>query len=229
MGGPGPGGARAVPSASALDGGVDRRARLAAVALLAAILVFAVTMAVALGTPGTGYDWRVNMISDLGHTQCRSLPGRWICSPGFALFNSGLILTGMLLGGAGLALGRVWGRLLAASLVVMGFGLVLAGVFPAGDHDAVHLAGVVLALVVPGMGLLLSSIRPETTWLGSGRPARGLLGAVALVLCAESRLPVGLLPRGAGELIIVGCLLAAIVVEAARLLAATPGRPGAAA
>ncbi len=226
MGGPGPDGARATPPAIAGTGRIDRRARLGALALLTAILVFAVTVAVALGTAGTTYDWRVNMLSDLGHSQCRSAAGRWICSPGFALFNAGLVVTGLLLSGGGLALGRVWGRVLAASLVVMGLGLVLAGVFPAGDHDGVHLGGVVLALVLPGMGLLLSAIRPEASWLVSHRLPRGVLGAVALVFCAESRLPIGLLPRGAGEVIIVGCLLLAIVLEAARLLAARPAQPG---
>lgn len=195
------------------------RARLGAVAIIAAIAVFAVTVAVALGDTGTAYVWQVNMISDLGDSACRSRDGRWICSPGYALFNAGMMVSGVLLAAAGGCLGRIWGSRLAGSLLVMGVGLVVAGAFPAGDLGRFHLAGVVLALVVPGLGLLLSGIRPQTAWLGSRRVQRGVLGTVALVFCAESRLPQQLVPRGAGEVIIVGCLLLALFLEASCLLA----------
>lgn len=202
---------------------VDRRGRLGAVGVVAAILTFAVTVAVSLSVTGTAYAWQVNMISDLGDNACRIRGGRWICSPGFALFNTGLIITGVLLTAAGFGLRRPWGRLLAGSLVVMGVGLVVAGVFPAGDTGALHLAGVVLALVVPGFGLLLSGITPETAWLRPHRVPRGLLGGTALLFCAENRLPHNLLPQGAGELVIVGCLLIAFIVEAARILVPRSG------
>ncbi|WP_185975626.1 DUF998 domain-containing protein [Tessaracoccus rhinocerotis] len=218
---------RAMPS----DGGsiadvVDRRGRLGAFGVIAAVLAFAVTAAVSLSVTGTTYAWQVNMISDLGDSSCRTRGGRWICSPGFALFNTGLIITGLLLTAAGVGVRRLWGRLLAGSLAVMGVGLVVAGVFPAGDAGALHLAGVVLALVVPGLGLLISGIRPETAWLHPHRVLRGLLGGTALVFCAENRLTHNLLPQGAGELIIVGCLLLALLFEAARILAFRPGAGG---
>lgn len=205
---------------------VDRRGRLGAVGVAAAILTFAVTVAVSLSVTGTAYAWQINMISDLGDSACRIRGGRWICSPGFALFNTGLIITGVLLASAGIGVRRLWGRLLAGSLAVMGVGLVVAGVFPAGDTGALHLVGVVLALVVPGFGLLLSGIGPETDWLRPHRVARGLLGGTALVFCAENRLPHNLLPQGAGELIIVGCLLVAFLGEAARILASRSGADG---
>ena len=197
---------------------VDRRARLGSLGVVVASLAFVVTVTVSLGVPGTDYAWDINMISDLGDSACRTRGGRRICSPGFALFNAGLVVTGLLLLVAGTGLHRLWGRVLAGGVAVMGVGLVIAGVFPAGDDGAVHLAGVVLALVVPGVALLLSGIRPETAWLRSRRLARGVLGGVALVFCAESRLPENLLPRGAGELIIVGCLVLALLFEAARVL-----------
>lgn len=197
----------------------DRHARVGAVGILAAIAVFALCVVVALGVTGTAYVWQVNMISDLGDSACRIRDDRWICSPGFAHFNAGMIVAGVLLAASGGCLGRLWGWLLAGGLIVMGAGLVVAGAFPAGDDERVHLAGVVLALVVPGLLLLLSGIRPQTAWLDSRRVPRGTLGAVALVFCAESRLPQQLLPRGAGELIIVGCLLLALFVEASCILA----------
>ena len=211
----------------AFAGPIDRRARFGAGGVVAAVLTFALTVGLSLGVAGTVYAWDVNMISDLGDGACRTRGGRWICSPGSALFNTGLVGTGMLLVVAGTALLRLWGRALAGSVAVMGLGLVVAGIFPAGDDGTLHLAGVVLALVVPGAGLLLSGIRPETVWLGRHRALRAGLGGIALAFCAESRLPDPLLPRGAGELIIVGCLLVPLLLEAARALAARAGGPAA--
>ena len=206
------------PGASA----VDRSARLGALAVATAVLVFAVGVGVSLGL-GAAYLWGTNMLSDLGDGECRPRGGRWICSPGHAMFNIAMVTAGLLLTLAAAALGRLWGRLLATSLAVMGVGLVVAGVFPAGDDGRVHLVGVVLALVVPGFGLLVSAMRPETEWLRRHRVPRGVLGAATLVFCAESRLPANLLPAGAGELVIVACLLLALILEAARALATRRG------
>ena len=102
----------------------------------------------------------------------------------------------------------------------MGGGLVIAGVFPAGDDGPVHLAGVLLALVVPGLALLAASVRPETRWLSRGRVPRGVLAVGALLLCAGSRLPQALLPRGAAEVVIVAALLVALGWEAVRVVGA---------
>lgn len=212
--GSGPTGPGAVPPTG--FAGVGPRDRFGGLVVLAAVGVFVAAYLLAVTGPGTAYVWHQNMISDLGDRSCHVRGGRWICSPGHVLFNVGLVATGGLLAVAG-GLLRAWGRVLAGSVLLMGVGLVLAGLFPATDHAALHLAGVVLALVTPGAGLLWSAARPETTWLRSGRTARGLLGAVALVLAAESRLPDPVVPRGAGELGMVACLLAALLVEVVRL------------
>lgn len=204
---------------------MGRRSWLGALLVLLAVLVFALTVTISLGTTDTAYLWRDNMISDLGDSACRVRDGRWICSPNFLLFNGGVILTGVLLTVAGGCLTGPWGPLLAGSMVVMGIGLVITGAFPAGDHGGLHLAGVVLALVVPGLGFLLSGIRPGTPWLCSYRVPRVVLGTVALLFAAKSRLPGGPVPRGAAELIIVAALLLALLLETARLLAAGPGDP----
>lgn len=198
-------------------GEVHARARVGAVAVLAAVCTFVAVFAVSVGASGTAYVWHLNMISDLGDPSCHVRDGRWICSPGHVVFNTGLVLTGGLLAVAGALLVRLWGRVLAGSVVVMGTGLVVAGVFTATDHGPLHLLGVVLALVAPGLGLLWSAARPETAWLEPHRVVRGLLAAVALVLAAESRLPDPVIPRGAGELGIVLCLVTALAVEAVRL------------
>lgn len=194
------------------------RSRVGAAGILLAVLVFTLTVAAAIGTAGTSFVWAVNMISDLGDGTCGPRGGRWICSPGYLMFNIGLIVTGVLLAAAGGCLIRRWGRVLAGSVVVMGLGLGVAGVFPAGNAGAVHLAGVVLALVVPGMGLLISAIRPETRWLESHRLPRGVLSVIALVFSAENRLPVGIVSQGAGQAVIVACLLVALLIESGRVL-----------
>lgn len=196
---------------------VDLRARTGAALVLVAVGTFVTVFTLSVLTPGTAYVWHLNMISDLGDRSCHVRDARWICSPGHVVFNAGLILTGVLLAVAGPLVVRLWGRALAGGVAVMGVGLVVAGLFTATDHGAVHLVGVVLALVAPGLGLLWSAARPETAWLDSHRVGRGLLAGVALLLAAESRLPDAVLPRGAGELGIVLCLVGALVVEAWRL------------
>lgn len=199
---------------------VGRRARLGAAGVLMAIFAFVVVLGAAVGTEGTAYDWWDNMLSDLGDPSCHVRGGRWICSPGAAAFNAGLIGIGVVLMASALALVGPWGRVLAGGVGVMGAGLVVAGVFPAGDDGALHLAGVILALVVPGLALLAAAVRPGTGWLARHRLPRGALAAVALALCAESRLPQAVIPRGVGELVIVACLLVALGWEAVRVLRA---------
>ncbi|WP_298890370.1 hypothetical protein [uncultured Serinicoccus sp.] len=204
----------------------NRRSVLGAAGVLGAMLLFAATVGAAIHTSGTTFVWSVNMISDLGDGACRPRDGRWICSPGAAAFNLGLLLSGVLLGVAALCLSARWGRWLAGSVSVMGLGLVVAAVFPAGDTGAVHLAGVILALVVPAGGLLLSAVRPETPWLGRGRRARGTLATVALLFCAENRIPPALVQEGTGQIVIVSCLLLALLVESVRVLVSRSGSAG---
>ena len=202
---------------------VPLRTRLGGAGLALAIAVFVVVFVVSVRQPGTAYVWPHSMISDLGDPTCGVRGGRWICAPGHAWFNAGLIATGSLLVASALALAPVWGRILSGGVVLMGVGLVVAGVFPAGDTGALHLAGVVLVMVPPGLGLMVSGIRPEVAWLRTHRVPRGLLGGLALVLAAESRLPGAVVPAGAGEVAMVGCLLVALVGESARLLTGARG------
>lgn len=200
-------------------------ARLGAWGILAAVVVFGLSVTVALSHPDTAYVWHLNMISDLGDTQCRARGGRWICSPGYRLFNAGLVATGILLGLAGALLIRRWGRVLGGGVIVMGVGIFVAGIFPAGETAELHLAGVVLGLVTPGIGLLLSGIRPENAWLTRWRATRVILGSGALLFSAESRLPNPLLPQGASEWLIVVCLLLGLTLEALRVLVASRAHP----
>lgn len=212
--------------ASMPDRAVERRtaeavplgARLGGLGIVIAALIFAAAVAVAASTAGAAYVWPDNMISDLGDSSCRVRGGRWICSPAHALFNAGVMLAGLLIAVSALLLRSLWGALLSVSVVLMGVGLLVAGGFNAGDFPALHLAGVILALVVPAAGLMVSGFRPSTGWLMGNRWSRALLGGVALVLCAESRLPDPWIPQGAGQVAIVACVLIPFLTEAARLV-----------
>ncbi|RLZ02574.1 hypothetical protein CWC38_10400 [Kocuria tytonicola] len=219
-------GAVAVRRRAPLDGPEPEAAwdgaRLGALLVVAAVLVVALTAVLTLSTPGTAYVWYENMISDLGDGECRVRGGRWICSPGHRVFNTGIALAGVLLLAAGACLWGRWGRVLAGGVVVMGAGLVATGVFPAGNRAGLHLAAVVLALVVPALGFLASGIRPGTPWLRRRRGARVVLASTALLFAAVSRLPGGVVPAGAGELVIVGAMLLALLLEAGCLLLREP-------
>lgn len=184
------------------------------------MLVFVATTIIALRITGTAYVWHANMLSDLGDSSCQVRGGRWVCSPGFALFNAGLVVAGAVLAGAGAAVLRLWGWLLGGSVVAMGAGLAILGLRPADVAGGMHFVGVVLALVVPAGGLLASAIRPPTSWLARRRLWRGALATVALLLCADNGLGAEVVARGAGELLIVGALVLALVIEAARILLA---------
>jgi hypothetical membrane protein len=197
------------------------RARLGALGVMVAVMVFVTVFVVAVAQTNTTYLWPTNMISDLGDGECGVRGGRWICSPGHTWFNAGVIVTGGVLALSGLALARLWGSVLAGGLVAMGAGLVVSGVFPAGNAATLHLVGVILALLPLGFGLLLSGVRPQVAWLERRRVLRGTCGGVALLLCAESRLPQAVIPAGAGEVAIVACLLVALVGEAGRVLGPT--------
>ena len=192
--------------------------RWGGIGILAAALVFAAAVFAAVNNAEAAYIWPENMISDLGDSSCRVRGGRWICSPSYALFNGGVIFAGVLMAISSLLVRARWGRMLSASFAVMGVGLVVAGAFNAGDHTIIHLGGVILALVVPAAGLMISGFKPETAWLSGNRQMRAVLGAVALVLCAESRLPQPFIPQGAGQVAIVACVLVPLLVEAARLV-----------
>lgn len=196
--------------------------RLGGLGIVLAVVAFAVTVWLSLRTEGTTFVWSVNMLSDLGDGECRERGGRWICSPGHALFNVGVVVTGALLAGSAWLVRRPWGRLLSTSLAVMGAGLIVAAVFDAGRYPVPHLAGVVLALVVPSAGLMVSGFRPMTRWLVPSRVPRAVLGLLALILCAENRLPNDVISPGNGQAAIVALLLAGLLWEAIRLLATRP-------
>ena len=203
-------------------GEADRRLRLGALLLLAAVAVLLLAAAWALGAPQVRYVWPLSMISDLGSGTCFSADGRWICSPRAGAFNAGLVLTGVLLAAAVAVLGRRGGPWLRAALLTLALGLLLLAVFPSDVAPRVHLAAAVLALPLSSAMLLVSGIREETvrgSWDGQSGPAgpavprlRAALAAVSLISTIAHLVPSWRI-RGAAELISLLALVLIVLLE----------------
>lgn len=200
-------------------GEADRRLRLGALLLLAAVAVLLLAAAWALGAPQVRYVWPLSMISDLGSGTCFSADGRWICSPRAGAFNAGLVLTGVLLTAAVAVLGRRWGPWLRAALLTVALGLLLLAVFPSDAAPRIHLAAAVLALPLTSALLLVSGIREETvrgSWDVPAVPAvprlRAVLAAVSLASTIAHLVPSWRI-RGAAELISLLALVLIVLLE----------------
>lgn len=203
-------------------GEADRRLRLGALLLLAAVAVLLAAAAWALGAPQVRYVWPLSMISDLGSGTCFSADGRWICSPRAGVFNAGLVLTGILLAAAVAVLGRRWGPWLRAALLTVALGLLLLAVFPSDAAPRIHLAAAVLALPLASALLLVSGIREETVRGSRGGPGehagpavprlRAALAAVSLTSTIAHLVPSWRI-RGAAELISLLALVLIVLLE----------------
>lgn len=200
--------------------------RRTAAALLVGCLVFLVGgIAVAVTAPGASYAWQHNMLSDLGDATCQTWDGRWNCSPRYAWFNASWIVAGVLLVLAAVLLRRRWGVVLAVGVGGAGLGLVLLGAYPSDGWHDLHMAGAVLALPGPGLGLLFSAIRPRGVRTVSPRHLRGALSAVGLAACLAHLLPPSdLAPRGAAEVVTLAALVVFLAVEAMPLVVEAAGR-----
>lgn len=200
-------------------GEADRRLRLGALLLLAAVTVLLLAAAWAVSAPQVRYVWPLSMISDLGSGTCFSADGRWICSPRAGAFNAGLVLTGVLLTAAVAVLGRRWGPWLRAALLTVALGLLLLAVFPSDAAPRIHLAAAVLALPLTSALLLVSGIREETvrgSWDVPAVPAvprlRAVLAAVSLISTIAHLVPSWRI-RGAAELISLLALVLIVLIE----------------
>lgn len=106
------------------------------------------------------YDWAVNLISDLGNTECGQYAARYVCSPEHGVMNASFIILG-----ASMAIGslliyqmfeRSRGSLVGFGLMgLSGIGTVLVGVFPENSVPLMHGIGAFFALVVGNVSLLV--------------------------------------------------------------------------
>lgn len=182
--------------------------------LILAVAAFAAGVLASLTAPGVAYSWSDNMLSDLGHAGCRFWDERWVCSPRHELFNAATAGAGASVLTAVVVVRRAWGASLAASMAILGVGLLVVGLAPADVARPAHLLGAVLTLPVPAAGILWSAVRPGTPRLDRGRVPRVILATIALALSATHLAPDGsILPRGLAESTAAAALCAVLVRE----------------
>lgn len=145
---------------------MDRK-RAGAVAWVASAVVFPAQLAAALAWPD-GYSLRGNAISDLGVTVCGPVTGegsgpRDVCSPWHAVFNGGMIASGLLIAVGAVLLFGHWrtlsGRAGMVAMAVTGLFVAAVGMVPwdrdPGAHDAAATSQAVSQWVA--MGLLAAA------------------------------------------------------------------------
>lgn len=112
-------------------------------------------------TAWVGYSLADMDISLLGVTNCDSSPTGYGCSPLHLVFNSAMMLNGLLVVGGAWLTRRLWpaGPLSVTALSLLaigsGGGDVLVGMFPVDVFLEGHLAGAVLTLFVACLGIVL--------------------------------------------------------------------------
>ena len=150
--------------------------RLAAIA--GALLVLAGCVAlmgiISAETLYPGYSTARNAISDLGASEP---PNSIIVQPSATIFNLTMLITGLLVVGAAVALGRagfVW--MATVPLGLFGLGAFLVGVFP-GNYGTIHALAALLTFVAGAV----SAIAAATVFRGPLRVIAPVLGAVSLL------------------------------------------------
>lgn len=180
-----------------------------------AVVVFGAATLWALSAPEVSFALGRSMVSDLGARTCTQTSVRWICSPRHAVFNAGEVLAGVLLVGAAVV-GRVTAeRAISGTVLSAGGGLVLLGLCPSDVAYPAHMVGAVLALPLASGLLLAGGIHARADVGAYARRVRVVLGATALGACAIHLAPGDAL-RGLAEVVSVGAVCAALLVEAAR-------------
>jgi hypothetical membrane protein len=123
------------------------------------------------------YTTHDNEISDLGATRP---PDSIILQPSATIFDTVMLVTGLMVIGAAAALHRAYGKKRASiPLALMGFGILGVGVFP-GNYEVQHPFFALLAFVSGGIAALLSAAVQGAPF----RYVSRLLGSITLVSLA---------------------------------------------
>jgi hypothetical membrane protein len=212
----------------------SRSTRLGGAALLVGAVQFVVAMAVTQIGWTTPYSLTTNYISDLGAAHCGYWTGvdpRYICSPWHAVFDSSIVILGLLSIIAAYlirdALRSGWFPALGLVLFALsGAGAIGVGLSPEDVNLQVHTASALLSFAAGNTALLVlgAAMWRAAPW-GPGFGAVGLIlgavGWVALTVFATGHWgPVG--PGGWERLIVAPVLMWAAVVGV-RLLASRGG------
>lgn len=216
------------------------KTRLGGAALLLGSVQFVFAMAITQLGWTTPYSLRKNYISDLGAAHCGFWTGtdpRYICSPWHVIFDSSIVLLGLLtILGAYLirrALPRGWvASVGVALLAISGLGAIGVGLSPEDVNLTVHTASALVAFLAGNTALLLlgASMRRDFAWgagFGSFGLVLGAIGWVALILFVSGHY-LGLGPGGMERLVVAPSLLWAVVVGGYLILSRNTGIPAAA-
>jgi hypothetical membrane protein len=202
------------------------KVRIGGAALLAGSVQFVLAMAITQLGWTTPYSLRTNYISDLGAAHCGFWTGtdpRYICSPWHLVFDSSIVVLGVLtiLGAYLIRRAMPPGGLATfglALLAISGLGAIGVGLSPEDVNLAVHSASALTAFLAGNTALLLLGVAMlrDSKW-GSGFATFGLiLGAIgwAALILFVSRHYLGLGPGGMERLVVAPSLLWASVVGA---------------
>lgn len=121
---------------------------------------FAIQFLVAAQWVNPGYNFSLNVISDLGNTACGPYVDRYVCSPGNLLFNGSLVALGFTMAAGSLLIYQEYipTRLSFVAFFLMGLagvGTMLVGIFPENTIAWLHGLGALLALGVGNVALIL--------------------------------------------------------------------------
>jgi hypothetical membrane protein len=198
---------------------VHRSVRHGAILWIVGVVQFIVGMIVTQLGWTTPYSLTQNYISDLGAAHCGELAGRYVCSPWHLVFDTSIVILGILL---------IFGAILVRTafpprstrtvglglLVVAGIGAIGVGLSPEDVNLKVHTVSALLAFAGSGLALIVLGFAMfrDTRWDGfrAYSMLSGLVGLIALVLfVAGTYGPLGV--GGMERLIVAPVLLWALV------------------
>ena len=179
----------------------DRTAAVGGLLLLlaGAGILMAIITAEAL-FPGS-YSTAQNDISDLGST---FKPGDEVPQPSAAIFNTTMIVTGLMIVAAAVAIGTSQrGRRLSIAVGLMGIGIFLVGVFPGTveggepSSDGIHPIVALLAFLSGAVAAILAGLdtRPPFRYVSIALGAVALLSLVLSGWLGDTRLDQGGIER----------------------------------
>lgn len=106
------------------------------------------------------YQWKTNLISDLGNTVCGQYFDRYVCSPDHILMDASFVLLGITMALGSILIYHEFQRS-RASLIGFGFmalsgiGTIFVGLFPENTIAAAHATGAFFGLVIGNVSLVI--------------------------------------------------------------------------
>lgn len=172
-------------------------ALLGGAAFVVAAVQFFIAQVVAAAAWNPPYNWRTNVISDLGNTACglfavHGAPS-YVCSPRHAVMNASFVLAGILLIAGTVLLWRLWParRMTRVALVlwlIAGVGKMIVGLVPENTRIGLHTLGATNILISAIAILLLSlALRREAPTLARAGVIIALVSLAASVLWSAAQ------------------------------------------